>query len=543
MNGYYNSICILSWLTLFILGVLIHENARISARNKKRFYVTYLLIAVSLLAEWAGLRLSGQPDAMMGLLKIVKCADYIFTPMVGGALSAQIAARNKWNTAIIAIVAFNTVLQIISAFNGWMFFINSENQYSYGPLYPLYLIISLAIIIIVTVQFIIFGRKYRRRNQMSLYLILALVLLSISMQELLPSGSRTLYIGISIAMALLFIHVTEYSQMEADDNLTKQLVKVNTDALTGVFSRHAYSHALKNCNEMEVLPEDFVALSIDINELKRVNDNLGHEAGDELIIGAADCILKVIGESGSCYRTGGDEFVVLANLNRSETANVIRRLEEETKKWSGNKVKDLHLAVGCAMAADHPDLMAEKLVNKADIAMYAAKSAYYRSTGKGRDRYNYYDPLTGLPSMTYFFELAEAGQKTILSKNGTPVILFTDISGMNSYGHRYGLPAGDEMLRSFSRLLNQYFGIDHCCRFGQDYFAIYTSEDDLDNTLKRLFIDCRNINHHYTPPVHIGIYRNVRGNTYIRTAVDRAKAACDSLKNTDGSKFIYYEQI
>ncbi|MBR5705734.1 MAG: diguanylate cyclase, partial [Deltaproteobacteria bacterium] len=59
-------------------------------------------------------------------------------------------------------------------------------------------------------------------------------------------------------------------------------------------------------------PEDLAVFSIDVNGLKTVNDSLGHDAGDELIRGAADCISAAFGQTGKCYRTGGDEFVVLA---------------------------------------------------------------------------------------------------------------------------------------------------------------------------------------------------------------------------------------
>ncbi len=105
---------------------------------------------------------------------------------------------------------------------------------------------------------------------------------------------------------------------------------------------------------------------------------MGHEAGDELIIGASECISKVFNQFGKCYRTGGDEFIVLANLSRNEANEAITRLKKETLEWCGKRVKGLHLSAGYALAADHPNLLAEKLVNEADLAMYAEKNAYYR---------------------------------------------------------------------------------------------------------------------------------------------------------------------
>lgn len=92
----------------------------------------------------------------------------------------------------------------------------------------------------------------------------------------------------------------------------------------------------------------------------------------------------MFGESGRCFRTGGDEFVVLAELNEAQAKSALNRLEEEMASWSGKTVKELHLAAGYALAAEHSELSTEKLVNEADIAMYSAKTAYYERTGLER---------------------------------------------------------------------------------------------------------------------------------------------------------------
>ncbi|MDO4538644.1 MAG: GGDEF domain-containing protein [Coriobacteriales bacterium] len=388
MSTYYDAVCILSWMALLILGVLVHENARIAIKDKKVFYFAFLLIATSQFAEWAGIKLNGQADNMMVLLMAAKCADYILTPAVGGALIAQMKLHNVWSKVIDGTLICNTVFQIVAAFNGWVFYIDSNNCYAKGPLFWAYLALSFLIIILVAIQFVVFGQTQRRHNQVSLYLMMSLVLTALCIQELTPWRARVLYIGITLAASLLFIHVTEFSQLTTDDLLSSQLVRINTDALTGLLSRHAYSDDLNNYNAMKSLPEDFAAISIDVNGLKNVNDSLGHEAGDELIMGAASCIQSALGQFGKCYRTGGDEFIVLARGERTELADAIRRLDDLTKSWHGQKVGELHLAAGCALSQDHPNLMAEKLVNEADMAMYADKAAYYQTSDIDRRGYD-----------------------------------------------------------------------------------------------------------------------------------------------------------
>ena len=387
MISYYSSVLLLCWMALGILCTLVHENARITREDKRLLYLTYALIAVSALAEWCGLQLNGRAEMPTGLLRAVKCADYILTPLAGGALVAQMRLRNRWHNALVAILAANTAFQIAAAFNGWMLVIDEYNHYSSGPLYGVYLVVCLAIIGIILVQFVLYGRTFRRQNRVSLYAIILMVITGIAIQEGLRDGHRTAYLGLTLGAALMFIHATEFSQLAMDDFVSAQQRQINTDALTGAYSRHAYSRALKALDAAGPMPEDLAVFTIDINGLKDVNDTLGHDAGDELICGAAQCVGKTLGGAGKCYRTGGDEFVVLAKMTWEEAEAALSHLRRETHRWVGKRVKALRLAAGYALAADNPNISAEKLVREADLAMYAAKSEYYRQNGMDRRKY------------------------------------------------------------------------------------------------------------------------------------------------------------
>lgn len=100
--------------------VIVSGNDRIKKTNKKYFYITYLLIALSALAEWTGLNLDGVESLPKWPLMIVKCADYCLTPMAGGALIGQMNIRNRWSKVLTIILLTNIVFQIVSCFGGWM---------------------------------------------------------------------------------------------------------------------------------------------------------------------------------------------------------------------------------------------------------------------------------------------------------------------------------------------------------------------------------------------------------------------------------------
>ena len=84
-----------------------------------------------------------------------------------------------------------------------------------------------------------------------------------------------------------------------------------TDELTGLYYRRAYEEGLDRIR-IDVPSEKMIVVAIfDVNGLKEVNDKLGHASGDELLRGAASTIRSVYGSYVKCYRTGGDEFVVI----------------------------------------------------------------------------------------------------------------------------------------------------------------------------------------------------------------------------------------
>ena len=155
-----------------------------------------------------------------------------------------------------------------------------------------------------------------------------------------------------------------------------------------------------------------------------------------------------------------------------------------------------------------------------------------------------YDDLTGLPSMTYFFELAEAAKADILRRGGQPAMLYLDFSGMKFFNSRHGFTEGDRMLQAFAKLLSLAFGNENCCRIGADHFAAVAEKTGLEDKLNKLFQDSMGSHAGRVPPVHVGIYTGANASqsekTHISLACDRAKLACSALKGTYTSGFQYY---
>ncbi len=157
-------------------------------------------------------------------------------------------------------------------------------------------------------------------------------------------------------------------------------------------------------------------------------------------------------------------------------------------------------------------------------------------------RASFYDSLTGLPTMTHFFTLAEAGKAAIVERGERPVLLYMDLNGMKTYNDNYGFAEGDKLLVAFSGLLERAFGKECCCHIGGDRFAVYTREDGLEDRLRRLFADARGINGGNSLPVRAGIYVSGIEDVPVSSACDRAKIACDAIPKTDTSIFKHYSE-
>ncbi len=385
MLKYYTAISVIVWLALLILCTLVYENDRISTRKRKIFYLTYVLIFIASLAEWVGVYISGITSIPAVCLRIVKCIDYILTPIAGAALVGQMRLRNVWTKILNVVILFNTLIQLVSFFTGWMTKVDEKHYYHHGPLYNIYIGEYVIVLLLVIILFLNYGKNFRKQNRLSIYLVMVFMLVGIIMQEGLGKDVRTAYLAMTIGATLMFIHSTEYSQQKKDDELLEQRIQIKTDAMTGLLSRYAYNNALdKYTTDM---PESLVAFSIDINGLKRVNDTLGHEAGDELICGAAACIKNVFDEVGSCYRTGGDEFIVLASMSKKEAVKCVQDIEKLTKNWTGSLVDSLALSVGYAVLEEHKDCNCSELIQVADKQMYMAKDEYYRTTKIDRRKF------------------------------------------------------------------------------------------------------------------------------------------------------------
>ena len=139
------------------------------------------------------------------------------------------------------------------------------------------------------------------------------------------------------------------------------------DMLTSLYNRNKYMHFLDE-NKGRTL-ENIGASFIDLNGLKQINDQQGHEAGDALICHAAKVISSIFPDDA--YRIGGDEFVVIkTGITQAEFTEKIALLQEKMKE------EKINSSVGFLWKKSCADL--EETLKEADQKMYEEKERYYR---------------------------------------------------------------------------------------------------------------------------------------------------------------------
>ncbi|MBP5306361.1 MAG: diguanylate cyclase [Lachnospiraceae bacterium] len=176
-----------------------------------------------------------------------------------------------------------------------------------------------------------------------------------------------------------------FSQNIDDEKKNKidLIFKSNSDEMTGLNNRRAYEADLKEYLHKTV-PDDLVFISMDINELKIVNDNIGHEAGDEIILAASKCMKRCFGGIGKVYRIGGDEFVAIIRADEGSLDNIKDAFATSVGQWSGKLVDHLSVSCGYVTKKDIPTGSLHDMSLLADKRMYEDKASYYRR--KGFDR-------------------------------------------------------------------------------------------------------------------------------------------------------------
>lgn len=289
-------------------------------------------------------------------------------------LCARISAVEKnfnktYRRIVFSICACDVVFLTIGTLTGKLFTVEN-GAYTIGPwsgfctfLPSVCFLANLAVVIRKAGEL---GKEQSR--VMMIYFIMP----GISAILLINNGDWAFsYVGLALGMALFFVLVQ--SKVIAETNLRSQMLEElsGTDMLTELKNRRGYEQILSELSGDELIG----AVFCDLNSLKEVNDNFGHEAGDRLIQRFADILRETFPED-SIFRISGDEFVVLVrNVHDDKFLSQMQVFADTLTK--NNRIAAFGFGVG-------EGNQALQVIKTVEQMMYRNKDDYYLETGKQR---------------------------------------------------------------------------------------------------------------------------------------------------------------
>ena len=197
-------------------------------------------------------------------------------------------------------------------------------------------------------------------------------------EKTMSTSTTLIVLGLVLAAVISAVMLRMYrimaqNELEEERKTSRNFRDLaNTDSMTGVRNKHAYSNMEAAINHSIAKKEtDKLAVVVcDINGLKHVNDTQGHAAGDKLIKDACAMICEYFNH-GSVFRIGGDEFVVILQDKGYETLQDV--LDEFNRKVEENLTEDkVVVSVGHSELTER-DTKLKDVFERADQEMYARK--------------------------------------------------------------------------------------------------------------------------------------------------------------------------
>lgn len=181
------------------------------------------------------------------------------------------------------------------------------------------------------------------------------------------------------------------------------------DDLTSLYNRRYYEECIATYRETKDT-KGLTIIALDLNGLKKANDELGHAAGDELIVACARLMQQSFDAVGKCFRSGGDEFfiimdknnpvkgIIAGDLDKVDDAltynakenlsleDLLTSFENAMKSWKGELVDNISISYGVVNGYEHEGQSIDELMILADAEMYKSKEKYYQESGISKYR-------------------------------------------------------------------------------------------------------------------------------------------------------------
>lgn len=334
-------VAITSFLILFIL-----TNNNFEKKTNRLFLASALCVLILIIEEAWEAQLALQP--VFAPLRVpLSAIGYLLRPMVPYFLVIMIKKYTRARTILISIpLAFNVLVSFSALFCGLSFSYTPDNEFVRGPLgLTPFVVAGFYIVVLLALTM----RECRNGGIMEAMIVSAIVLLAF-ISTIMESLFHFQFIqNPSIATSITFYYLFLHSNRN------------NRDPLTGALTRRRfYLDAEKHRTALTAV------ISLDLNNLKTLNDQYGHVEGDKALTSVSGVIKKYTGPKASLYRIGGDEFMILCyRMNEKNIQEMISGIRADLEKTK------YRCAIGHALYTSQMKL--DYVCHLADNMMYENK--------------------------------------------------------------------------------------------------------------------------------------------------------------------------
>lgn len=299
-------------ITLFLI-LFILTNNNFEKRTNSLFLAAASSVLILIIEEaWeAQLALKTTYTPLRVLLSAI---GYFLRPMVPYFLVMMVKSYTKVCFILLSIpMVFNTLVSFSSLFCGVSFGYTPNNEFVRGPLgYTPFLIAGFYIAVLLTLTI----QECRNGGLMEAMIVSAIVLLAF-LSTIMESIFHFQFIqNPSIATSITFYYLFLHSN------------RSNRDPLTGALTRRRFYLDAKKHHAMLS-----AVISLDLNNLKTLNDQYGHIEGDKALIAVTSVIKRYTGTRALLYRTGGDEFMILCyKMTEKDIKEIISKIQNDLEK-------------------------------------------------------------------------------------------------------------------------------------------------------------------------------------------------------------------
>ena len=338
---------LLAFVVMLVITVFLNK-----ATINKMYVLIALVFTLSIIVFFE-FRL-GELNKLKDVREVLIAIRYSFTPIIIAFILYALVKKTHWYILLPAFLL--AVINIISIFTGIVFSLDNDGNLKRGVLgYLPYIGVGGYAFWLI---FVLIKQSNKQAAEIIPIIFMAFAFATGLFFPFAMGKDYSKIFCTTIAIALFVYYVFMILQ------LTKK------DALTGLLNRQAYYALLKN-NYKDIT----AIVSIDMNGLKKINDNEGHLAGDLAISTVSNCFLDASKSKQQVFRIGGDEFIIVCKKTNEDELN---KLVETIKEKVANT--KYSVSIGCCYNNSQvKDL--EEMVKISDQMMYADKAAYYEKLG------------------------------------------------------------------------------------------------------------------------------------------------------------------